>query len=374
MLDSLLQLINTSEDVYIDKGTVYCKKWTVSDKTIIQKLYDANCFEQSIYIDEINDGETIDLEFSAANLCKVGFYDTCDRFVSYNKYEFPNKRFYIYEIKASNTDSYNPFISRYKGVMDFIKALEIEAKHSFEESNIRSIVISNEKFSVVFSLDFSTDDIKHLTNEGLSKINIISNILSGNRNEKRNLFVNEIIEFIKDKSPNSLSKILEEIITLYSNCEDAYSFYISNYSSNKLKFEINSKAIEYTQKIQSVINESQTKLIAIPSAFVLAAISMEYEKCWLSISVKNIVTIISLFVFATLLQLFLSNQKNILEVIEQDVSDFKKSFQNIQLGTTKFNCVDGSMKKQKRRFKTISWILWGIPVLFLLYLVVSFLL
>ncbi len=372
MLDSLLQLINTCEEVIVDKGTVYCKNWTVSDKTIVQQLYDANCFEQSIYIDEINNGKTIDLELSAVNLCKIGFYDTCERFISYNKYELPNKRFYIYEIKASNSDSFNSFISGHQVVLDFIIALEREAKHIYVESNIKNLVMSNEKYSVVLSLDYSTDNIKHLTDIQLSNISNISRTLNGDKNEKRNLFINEIIEFIKDKSQNTFSLILDEIIAIYSNCENAYSFYISNYSSNKLKFEIDSKAIDFMQKIQSIINESQTKLIAIPSAFVLASISMEYDKYWLSISIKNVVTIISLFIFAILLQLFLSNQKNILEVIEQDVCDFKKSFQNIQLGTTKFNCVDGSMKKQKRRFKTISWILWGIPVLFLLYLIASF--
>lgn len=372
MLDSLLQLINTCERVYVDKGTVYCEKGTVSDKAIIQQLYDESCFEGVIFPDEIQDGQSISFELNAAKLCKFGFYDTCERFVSYNKYKLQNEGFYIYEIKASNSDSSNSFISGYQVVMAFIIALESEAKHTFDDSNIKSLVMSNEKYSVVLSLDYSTDNIKHLTDMQLSNINIIASTLNGVKNEKRNLFVNEIIEFIKDKSKNTLSLILEEIIALYSNCENAYSFYISNYSSNKLKFEIDSKAIDFMQKIQSIINESQTKLIAIPSAFVLASISMEYDKFWLSISIKNVVTIISLFIFAILLQLFLSNQKNILEVIEQDVSDFRESFQNIQLRTTKFKYVDDSVKKQKRRFKTISWILWGIPVLFLLYLIVSF--
>lgn len=372
MLDSLLQLINTCKRVYVDKGTVYCEKWTVSDKAIIQQLYDESCFEQTIFPDEIQDGQSISFELTAAKLCKFGFYDTCERFVSYNKYKLQNERFYIYEIKASNTDSFDSFVSRYKGIVEFVDALESISKHTFDVINVKNLLLSNEETSVALALDYSAVDIDSMSEEQLSKIISIIETIKGKKNEKRNLYINEIIEFVHKKNIDFLPSLLKEIFALHDNCENAYSFYISNYSSNKLKFEIDSKAIDFMQKIQSIINESQTKLIAIPSAFVLASISMEYDKFWLSISIKNVVTIISLFIFAILLQLFLSNQKNILEVIEQDVCDFKKSFQNIQLGTTKFKYVDDSVKKQKRRFKTISWILWGIPVLFLLYLIVSF--
>lgn len=373
ILESIIKLISDCQNVSINSGagTIYCNGWTVSDKAIIQQLDDANCFEQSIYIEDIQIGQTIDLELSAANLCKLGFYDSCKRFVLKNKYEYPAESFYINDIKASNTGISNSFICRFKGVLGYSKALESVAKHSFEESNIKSIVLSSEKYSVVLSLDYSAEDIKSLTDEQLSKINMISDTINGEKNEKRNLFINEIIEFINNKSISTISSILSETHTLYNNCEAAYLFYISNYTSNKLKFEINSKALEYTQRIQTVINEAQSRLIAIPSAFVLAALTMEYDSNKLAFSAKNIVTIISLFVFSLLIQLFLSNQKNTLEIIGQDISEFKDTFKQPKLLTEKFKCVDDSLQKQKRRLKTITWILWGIPVLGLLYFIGS---
>lgn len=152
-----------------------------------------------------------------------------------------------------------------------------------------------------------------------------------------------------------------------------HKFYISSFSSNKLKFEINTKAIEYTSKIQTVINEAQTKLIAIPSAFVLAGISLDFDKYILPLNAKNIATSLSLFIFAILIQLFLANQKNILKIIESDVNDYKKEFNktNIELLSEKFKCVSDSLKNQKKRITIITFILWGIPALICLYLIIS---
>ena len=113
--------------------------------------------------------------------------------------------------------------------------------------------------------------------------------------------------------------------------------------------------------LQSVINESQTKLIAIPTVFVLAFISFDYSDL---LSTKNVFTIISLFIFAILIQLFLNNQFSTLRFINENITSYKETFKrnDIDRISSKFSLVDKEREKQKKRLFLIDAILWLIPI------------
>ena len=366
MLNEIIKIAE-SNSARIENGTLFCDNWEVSNKEIVGYLYDNNCFENGIVPNDVKIGKPINLELSLSKLCNLGFYDTCETFVAKNKYETPKEPFYIYENKNSDI-----FKTKYAAVLSFIDSIKQISKHIYFDVNVYNAIVSSDRRSVVIYLDYTSEDIEKLDEEKIKKISFIEKALRENDFEKQNLFINELIDFVQ-KHNGQLQEIFDQIVELSQNCKNAYLFYISDFSSNKLKFEINTKAIEYTSKIQAVINEAQTKLIAIPSAFVLAALALEFDKCLLPLSVKNAATSLSLFIFAILIQLFLANQKSILKIIESDVNDYKKEFDKtkIELLSEKFKCVSDSLKKQKSRITIISFILWGIPVLIGLYLIIS---
>ena len=369
ILDDVVEIVENNS-VRVENGTFFCKEWKVSNnsnKDTLKYFIDNDFLENNIYLDEIKIGDFIDLEISTSKLCGIGFYDTYKTFISKNKYRQPNEPYYIFE----KTD-FESFIAKYKGVQGIIQSIQSIAKHSFQDAGELDLVVSNEKLSVVLNCNYSYEDVIQLNNENLKQLSTISDALFDTNFEKKNLFVNEIIEFVP-KYKNQLSDFLKNIEELFGNCENAYRFYISGYSSNKLKYEINTKAIEYTNRIQAVINEAQTKLIAIPSAFVLAALAMDFDDYRLSLNMKNVVTVSSLFIFAILIQLFISNQKNILSIIKADVDDYRSTFDKtrIDLLSKKFHCVDDSLKKQQKRLCIITTILWIIPSLLCLYLIIS---
>lgn len=367
-LDEIIEIAKNSS-TKIENGTLFCDNWLVPNKEIISYLYDNNCIENNIIPEDVKIGSTINIELSLAKLCDIGFYDSYETFVAKNKYYLRTSTYYIFE----NNNQSN-FISQYNTVQGFIASIKSISKHLFNDVDVLNVIISNEKQSVVISCDYTHKDVFNINDERINALsNISSTLLNEDNKEKKNLFVNELIDFVHSKCVTKLSNILECIGELEKNCENAYAFYISGFSSNKLKFEINTKAIEYTSKIQTVINEAQTKLIAIPSAFVLAALALDVDKNRLLLNTKNIVTILSLFIFAILIQLFLSNQKSILKMIKADIDDFKKDFDNINtdLLSEKFIYVNKALKTQQNRLCAISWILWAIPSLCCLFLIIS---
>lgn len=370
ILDNVLQIISSSK-VSVENGTLFCNDWIVTNKKIIQCLLDNNCIEQNLYIDDISIGDIISLELSISELYKMGFYDTYENFILKNKYEFSQNAFYILEDKIYSKDKNNIFIRKMEIFYYFINSIKGIAKHTFGDFDILNAVISNEKQSVVISFEYSYKDIQNLNDEQLKKIDEISNTINGNNLEKRNLYINEFIDFLQNKQSDDFKIVLENISELQENCCNAYQSYISNFSSNKLKFEINTKIIDYTTKIQNIINDAQTRLITIPSAFVLAGLALDFNQWNLMLSLKNVITIASLFIFCILIQLFLSNQKAILRIIDDDIKDFKTSFKISNSIIEKFNCVDETLKKQRIRLRIITILLWLIPIFFVLLLIIS---
>ena len=266
MLGEIIKIAENSS-ARIDNGTLFCDNWKVSNKEIVDYLFQHNCFENSIIPDDVKLGDIINLELSLSKLSTLGFYDTCETFIVKNKYTKRAEPFYIYGNK--NPDI---FVAKYATIINFIDSIKQIAKHTYSDAtNVLNAIVYSDKKSVVICLDYNSNDIDNLIDEKSKKLDFIEKALCGDNIEKQNLFINELIDFIQNHS-GELKEILMHIDELYQDCEDAYQFYISSFSSNKLKFEINTKAIEYTSKIQTVINEAQTKLIAIPSAFVLAGL------------------------------------------------------------------------------------------------------
>lgn len=360
MIQQIVEILNCGK---VDDEIIHIEKLLLDNKNIecVKYLYEKNCLESYLDIDTIYIGKDVSFDIIWADINALGIYKCKHDFVAYNLYE-KRAEFYIYEINCLN-DYTNEFTRAYSEIIGLIDALLDVANHKFEDEDCVHIVLSQNNRSIVLPLKYDSCDI----NTTLENINAISNMSSVLRenNEKQRLFINEIIEYvIAAKESVTLSVILKNILLINLNLRNAYDFYLSNFSTNKLKFEIDSKAIDFTQKIQSVINDAQTKLIAIPTAFVLAAAAMDFESTRI-FSWKNISIIISLWIFALLIQLFLSNQKNILEFIKLSIDEYKDTLhkKNINVLSTSFNKVDKALLKQVKRFRIIEFILWFIPVL-----------
>lgn len=91
------------------------------------------------------------------------------------------------------------------------------------------------------------------------------------------------------------------------------------------------------------------------------------------VSAKNIGIIISLYLFAVLIQIFVNNQKNILSFIKQDLEEYKDSFNslNVEKVSKRFSDVEGVLKTQKQRFRIIEILLWSLPIVLSLYMLVT---
>jgi len=359
MLARIIKVINKSQH-HIEDGTIFCNNYIIEDSDCINFLESENIFENFIKTKEL--GSTVDIELSLAKLNKLGFYENCEIFILKNKYKEPTLLYYIEELDCYSSDT-NDFLSKYRSIINLIDSIKEIAKLTYSDTDTDNSIIFREDKSIFIPLIYNNSTINQLNIKEIHKLNLITNSFKEENSEKKLLFINELIDYLIGKDEESKFEfLLLHFIEFYEKCNNAYQFYLSNYSYNKLKIELDSKALEYTQKIQSVINDSQTKLIAIPTAFVLIFAAFDYESL---MSVKNIASIVGLLIFSLIIQLFLNNQKSTLNFIWANILSYKESFKGnkIEIISSKFLLVEKEFNKQKKRLKIVEILLWTIPAL-----------
>ena len=368
MLRRIIDIIKSS-NTEISNGTLFCNGYIIADAECIDYLENNNILENSLY--SRKNGECVNLELSLAHLNSIGYYEDCITFCIKNKYVLPSKKFFIEEIKCFEDDD-NDFIYIYKKIITLINAISHISKHSYTDVDINNAIIFREDKSLFLPFIYDSSDIRDIKIEDSEKFTFLSDLFNNSDSDKKLLFINELIDFLSPYNENDRFRyILLYICEFISKANNAYQYYIRNFSYNKLKSELDNAALEFSKKIQTVINESQTKLIAIPAAFVLSAANIEFNNI---LSIKNITILISLYIFAVLIGIFLNNQSSVLKMIDKNIQTYKDTFDsNNSVVKKAFTLVDKELKKQKTRLLVTQFINWGIPVLLTLLYIIIFL-
>lgn len=363
MLQEIAGIIKGSNSSKAD-GTLFCNNHTITNVDYITFLEEKNILINTLASKK--EGVIVNLELSLLHLNFIGYYEDCAAFVLRNKYTIPSKSYYIDELKCFDSED-NDFISRYTHVIKLIDSIKLISKHNYTDVDIDNSIVFREDRSIFLPFTYDHTDIENISVEDADKLSTVANVFSEDISDKRLLFINELIDFLNKIDECSRFKyLLQHISDFFNNSNNAYQYYIRNFSSNKLKAELDNAALDYSRKIQSVINDAQTKLIAIPVAFVLAASSLEWTDI---ISIKDIVILFSLFIFATLIEIFLSNQTSALKILKGSIQSYKTSFGINNPDVKKsFNLVDEEFIKQSNRLVITRWITWGIPILLTLVL------
>jgi hypothetical protein len=368
MLKKIVSIVNTSNPK-VGVSTLCCK-YTIDDITFYQTLVDNNIIE-NLTTETPKVGDELVLEFSLLKLKTLGFYNTIDLFISNNRYEIPSEEIYINESKQYLTKTI--FYLNYTAIVNLINELQNNAKHNYDDVEINNVIFVREEKSLFMKLDYNGSIFTTINRYVYEDINSFIEILKDNNfQDKKNIYLNELIEFcLKFDEEIRFESLLYHFNTFKDNSFSTYNFYLRNFSYNKLKLEIDSKAIEFNQKLQAVINDSQTKLIAIPTAFILVLSSLDYEKIN---SPKNFIAVGGLFIFSTLLQLFINNQKSSIKFIQENIDYYKSTFKNQDRKNVEqsFCNVKSEKNKQFERLILIEVLLWFVPI-FTLCMILFFL-
>lgn len=370
MLTQIVDIL-TKSNITISDDSLSVDNYKILDESSIISL--ENCIEQIydnkgniIGLSDIQKKQNVRIVFSLYRLNQTGYYETSDVFVRKNKIISPAS-YYIQNIGFQNSE--HIFIKKYHALINFIQSIGDLAKYKEESPDITTCVIICEQKALILPIIYSGEDVVNI-DFPIEEMNYATELFKKNNSEEKLLFINELMEFLSNVTEeNRFVYLLQNFNEYYSKSIDSFQYYIRNFSYNKLKSELDNTILDYSKKIQSVINDAQSKLIAIPAAFVLAAANIEFDNI---LSIKNIAILISLYIFALLIGIFLNNQSSVLNMIDINIQSYKGTFGgNGNIVKDAFILVDKELIKQKNRLFITQFINWGIPALLtLLYIVV----
>ena len=369
MIDKIVKILNKNKSSIRIEGDIISCIHTIDNLDFLSELSDNELITNS-FVEDYNTNENIVLEFLISRLRTQGFYLSKDSFLTWNQYNYPEKEVYIYEINDFLINNIF-FNERFSIIVNLIDVLGQNSKNKYYTDEILNLLIVREDKSLLLYFKYLPEDLDLIDNSSLNNITNFIEILGENiAPDRKNIYINELIDYLLPiEEKDRFSYLIKNFDEFIHRASASYNYYLRNFSYNKLKIELDTKALDFAQKIQGVVNESQTKLIAIPAAIVFACTTLEYEKIN---SIKNYLILVGMIMFCIFIQIFINNQKSALKFIENNITIYKQSFSNNkQILENSFIEVDKEKDKQKYRLLTVQILLWLNPTLIFALLFVA---
>lgn len=339
---------------------------------VIEKIRDSS--SQIISVDSLTEylNQTILIELVKAELERIGFYFNFSDFISANRFEEPDS-FYILEFDYHSTSkAKNNQVEKYRAILEFLSKLISISKFTSDDFPKTLYIIQDNSFlelnikNKAYEYSFESTNIKLLK----KYIESIDSYM-----DKKTIFIKELIDFLSSVSKSKrISYLFTNFREFYERCDTSLEYYLSNFSFNKLKLEIDSSVLEYSKNVRSIINDSQSKLIAIPAAFVFAISQVNFSQPFTE---KNIFIVLSSFLFSYIISIFIRNQQNSLEIVEDNLNNYKINsnhslHQNSEdenelnnltsLIKSSFKKIEKELEAQNKRLKILQFCNWGISI------------
>ena len=369
MIDKIVKILNKNKLSIRIEGDIISCTHTIDNLDFLSELSDNELITNS-FVEDYNTNEDIVLEFLISRLRTQGFYLSKDSFLTWNQYNYPEKEVYIYEINDFLINNIF-FNERFSIIVNLIDVLGKNSKNRYYTDEILNLLIVREDKSLLLYLKYLPEDLDLIDDSSLNNITNFIEILGENiAPDRKNIYINELIDYLLPiEEKDRFSYLIKNFDEFIHRASASYNYYLRNFSYNKLKIELDTKALDFAQKIQGVVNDSQTKLIAIPAAIVFACTTLEYEKMN---SIKNYLILVGMIMFCIFIQIFINNQKSALKFIENNITIYKQSFSNNkQILENTFIKVDKEKDKQKYRLLTVQILLWLNPTLIFALLFVT---
>lgn len=341
------------------------------DLTDLSALVESECMENLVLVEgkhrivsELTSGQNAEITLFPLNIKDSNYFENEEDYLNRNKTSIPESPSYIHSLKYSSSSSSKPsFITRHEEIVSLIQLLKDLSNYQKNHGNVHELVFFQNEVLVLVT-DYSLE----ATGKSYDSKYLVEHIQnSDDKDERKLLFINELIAFL-----SNIGGIHERFKFLLTNFEDfissyraSHALYLKKYSFQKFKSELDKEIIDASKRLQSVINDAQSKLVAIPAALLLVVSSFDVngEKKF-----YNIALVVSSIVFGVLLDVLIRNQFASLEFIKEDVNRFKNTFDKKKITVLGQVFDEVFMKlstlhtKQTRYLWTIRVLIWIIPL------------
>lgn len=270
------------------------------------------------------------------------------------------KNYFLIDCQFAKQDQQVPDgVMRYRALLEFIQLLKSAAAY-LELEREELIFIHEGKFSI--PIKYSLDDLLVADLESIQKIEeSFSDDL--HKEQKLAILADALIALVKGAPPTErFNRLLTHLPELLSKFSDGYRLFVSNFSYDKVRSELEATQVEYTAKIHKIFTDIQNQLLTIPVATVVVATQMKQatgaDQFWI-----NTAVLIGSVIFAILVGFLVWNQKHTLDTLAQEIARQKTLIaEKYKAIAPNFNDIFEKLNK-RLRFQKIILLVIGIILL-----------
>ena len=331
----------------------------------------------SVQVDKIslNEGGSVqaDILLHTKKLRGAAYYESGKEFIQDNQLEVPSVPFLIHEWNYCSEDiTSNTNMLRHQSIIDFVSMLSDIAdfrKEAFGELEL--VFFQKKKLSVPIRYGVGN----------LGKMERLPDLIeqldsAHDRFERISIFKTELVLQLLDIDEDSrFPTLLSRFDLVYDNYLNSHLLYLEKFSYHDLKSAVDKDKLDYTKRIYATVNDIQSKLIALPAAFLL--IFSQFDFTGVAVG-KNSLILAASVIFSALLEILLQNQFGVLEYLEKEINHFTNQLRNkdttVDLTDVlkSFGDLDDNITKQKIYLWIFRGAVWLVPLITLMLYVIYY--
>jgi hypothetical protein len=225
----------------------------------------------------------------------------------------PNK-FYVADLDFYYPDdSYDEHldIKKYLDACKLFSILELISDHLGGVGTVKKpIFLGRHKVEVLPSYRFESlrvlDGLKEIEKEYIQ---------SDVHKEQKILIIKTVIQELFC-GETSFDLVLRKFDEISHRIIDGYQLYISEFSFQKIKADIEKEKLDATIKLNKVFSDIQNQLLAVPAALILSGGQMTDNSEWSS---KNFSIWLGVLIFSIFMDMLVRNQVNTLNAVDEEI-------------------------------------------------------
>lgn len=271
----------------------------------------------AVDIDDIrqaDDAGTVLVVLYPRNLSPLGcdYFETFRELVERHPVVAPTHEYYVHEFAFFSHGRRPTPVENYHAVQNCVRLLRSLADYWDDRPPSGCLIFFHkEKFEI--PITYAIGDLQPIP--GLADFTLELNA-AHDRQQRLSLLKIVIVELVANSGSDRFGHLLKNWPGLMEKFGNAYNLYLANFSWEKVRSEVDKEKIEFVKKLNATVTDIQTKLIAIPAAFLLIAAQLKNAGRF---DISNLIVTIAAVTFAALIDFLIRNQLHALAAVNGDV-------------------------------------------------------
>ena len=302
------------------------------------------------------------------NLKGARYYESLNQFIASNYKGLPAVPFYIQDENYFSSDQ--ELSLNLKFYLQVIELIELLSGISDYQEDV-----DGEYFKLVFFEKKKISLVTRFTSNQLRDINDLKILKdqfnnAHDREQRIEIFRTEMVNFLFGYPEDMrLGVLIMSFDQVYTNYVQSHFLYLEKFSYYDIKAQVDKDKLDYVKKIASTVNDIQSKMIAVPAAFLLTVTLFDFTQAFV---LKNTLIIIACLLFALLLEVLLTSQFDVLKYTKTEIKEIedqlteKNKEEHLNGLIQSFSGMNNAIQRQKFFLWVFRFIVWAVPVTFLI--------